>query len=276
MRERRPRRADRPRRGATRSLQLVSDERLDDREARALLAPRRPRRRCRRPRGGRPRCAARARSDTSSPPCSSAFWSSSVKTSASARRPVARERDRLDARLDVLAGAEALDDHPPQPLDELAEVDVVLAALGQHLVDSRDREDPVDRVLERPPRVDVGRAGLQAEHRGDGLEVVLHAVVDLLGEHAAHDRAAVLERDRRVVSDRGEQRPLLVRERARRGRRRARRSGGPSSEAAAARRASPARPSGQTIRPSSRTIAAPVAPTAPTVVSTIAASDSSR
>jgi hypothetical protein len=47
----------------------------------------------------------------------------------------------------------------------------------------------------------------------DGLQVVLHAVVDLLREHAPHDRPAVLERDGGVMCDRSEQRPLVFRER---------------------------------------------------------------
>ena len=76
-----------------------------------------------------------------------------------------------------------------------------------------DREDPVDRVVERAPRVDLVAARLQPQERRDRLQVVLDAVVDLLGEHAAHHRAPVLERDRRVVGDRGEQRALLVGER---------------------------------------------------------------
>ena len=85
--------------------------------------------------------------------------------------------------------------------------------LGQHLVHRRDGEDAVDRVAERLPRVDLVRAGgLEPQQRGHGLEVVLDPVVDLLGEHAAQDRAPVLERDRRVVGDRGEQAALLGRE----------------------------------------------------------------
>ena len=131
------------------------------------------------------------------------------------RRTVAGERDLLELGLDVLARADALHEHRAQPLDQLAELDVVLAPLGQHLVHGGDREDPVDRVVERLPRVDhhVRAARLQAEQRGDRLQVVLDAVVDLLGEHAAHDRAPVLERHRRLVRDRGEQRGLLLGER---------------------------------------------------------------
>ena len=73
-----------------------------------------------------------------------------------------------------------------------------------------DREDPVDGVLERLARIDALSARLQAQERGDGLEVVLDAVMDLLGEHAAHHCAPVLERDGCVVGDRLQQRPLLV------------------------------------------------------------------
>ena len=110
----------------------------------------------------------------------------------------------------MLARAEPLHEHRPQPVEQLAEVDVVVAPLGQHLVDGRDGEDPVDRVLERLARVDAVGPRLQPQQRGDRLQVVLDAVVDLLGEHAAHHRAAVLERDRRVVRDRGEQRAVVV------------------------------------------------------------------
>ena len=129
------------------------------------------------------------------------------------RRALARERHRLELGRDVLPGDEPLHEHRAQAVDELAEVDVVLAMLGEHLVHGRDREDPVDGVVERLPRVDVLRARLQAEQRRDRLEVVLHAVVDLLREDAAHDRPAVLERDGGVVRDRLEQRLVVGGER---------------------------------------------------------------
>ena len=48
----------------------------------------------------------------------------------------------------------------------------------------------------------VGVARLQPQQRGHGLQVVLDPVVDLLGEHAAHHGAPVLERDRRLLGDR--------------------------------------------------------------------------
>ena len=122
------------------------------------------------------------------------------------RRAMAREDHRLELGRHLAARTDALHEHRAQPVEQLGEVDVLVALLGQHLVDRRDREDPVDRVLERLPRIDVlGVARLQPEQRRHGLQVVLDAVVDLLGEHAAHDRAPVLERDRGLLRDRGEQ-----------------------------------------------------------------------
>ena len=128
-------------------------------------------------------------------------------------RALAGEGDRLELGLDLLAGDEALDEHRAEPLDQLGEVDVVLAVLGQHLVHGGDREDPVDGVAERLLRIRVRRPRLQPQQRGDRLQVVLDAVVDLLGEHAAHHRAPVLERDRGVMRDRLEQRAVVVGER---------------------------------------------------------------
>ena len=136
-----------------------------------------------------------------------------MKTSASAVARCPASETGSSSAVDVLPGDEPLHEHRAQPVDELAEIDVVLAMLRQHLVDRRDREDPVDRVVQRLLRVDVLRARLQPQQRGDRLQVVLDAVVDLLREHAAHHRPPVLERDRRVVRDRLEQRLVVGRER---------------------------------------------------------------
>ena len=46
------------------------------------------------------------------------------------------------------------------------------------------------------------RPRLQSQQRRDRLQVVLHAMVDLLREHAAHDGTAVLECDGRMMRDR--------------------------------------------------------------------------
>ena len=74
-------------------------------------------------------------------------------------RAVAGQRDRLELGLDLLPRDEPLDEHRAQPLDQLAELDVVLAVLGQHLVHGRDGEDAVDGVAERLARIDrVGGA----------------------------------------------------------------------------------------------------------------------
>src|SRR3954447_26635938 len=78
-------------------------------------------------------------------------------------RPLPLEPHGLEAGGDVLADLEALHEHRPQPVDQLVQLDVVLAKLGQHLVDGRDREDPVDGVTECLLRIDVGGARLQAE-----------------------------------------------------------------------------------------------------------------
>ena len=133
-----------------RAAELVADERPHDREPRALrrspfaraVVGDRERRR---------RRSARASSiRTVPPPCSSAFWKSSLKTSASAvARSPASDTGSSSAST-VLARDEPLDEHRAQPLDQLGEVDVVLAVLGQHLVHGRDREDPVDRVRRAP------------------------------------------------------------------------------------------------------------------------------
>ena len=106
------------------------------------------------------------------PPCSSAFPSSSEKTSASAVARLPASEHRLERRLDLAPGADALDEHRAQPVEQLREVDVVVALLGQHLVHRRDREDPVDRVLERLARVDLARlrapGGAAATRRSGG------------------------------------------------------------------------------------------------------------
>src|SRR5262249_59028718 len=78
----------------------------------------------------------------------------------------------------------------------------------------RYRQDAIDRVIERLPWIDgIGAARLQTEKRRNGLQVVLHPVVDFLSEDTAHDRPPVLERDGGMVGDRPEERALLVRER---------------------------------------------------------------
>ena len=56
-------------------------------------------------------------------------------------------------------------------------------------------------------------ASLQPQERGDRLQVVLDAMVDLLGEHAAERHATVLERDGGLARDRLEQLAVVVGER---------------------------------------------------------------
>ena len=53
---------------------------------------------------------------------------------------------------------EALHEHGAQPVDQLRDLDVLVALLRQHLVHRGDREDAVHRVLERLAGIDVVRA----------------------------------------------------------------------------------------------------------------------
>ena len=85
-----------------------------------------------------------------------------MKTSASAVARWPASETGLELRRHLLPLDEPLHEHRAQPVDELAEVDVVLAVLGEHLVHGRDREDPVDGVLQRLARVDVLGARLRA------------------------------------------------------------------------------------------------------------------
>ena len=122
------------------------------------------------------------------------------------RRAGARQRDRLELRRHLLAAADTLDEHRPQPVDQVGELDVLVAPLGEQLVHGGDRQDPIHRVLERLARVDRVRGPrLQTKQRRDRLQVVLHAMVDLLREHASQHRPPVLERDGGVRRDRREQ-----------------------------------------------------------------------
>ena len=156
-----------PRRGcrAGRSCPCSSsrDERTHDREAGArggVVRHRHPRRRSRARRrrsAGRARCArrrlrARARS-----------------AAARRRRAQARSRGCRRARPARATPAtsrpatESLHEHRAQAVDQLSELDVLVALLGQHLVHGGDREDPVDGVLERLARIDVVGARLQPQ-----------------------------------------------------------------------------------------------------------------
>ena len=128
-------------------------------------------------------------------------------------RAVARERDLLEPRLDVAAAADPLHEHRAQPVDSSASSTSssrcsVSASCTAAIARMRLTECSSASRGSTPSAL-----RLQAQERGDGLEVVLDAVVDLLREHAAHHRAPVLERDGGVVRDRLEQRALLVGER---------------------------------------------------------------
>ena len=112
-------------------------------------------------------------------------------------RATAGERDRLEPRLDLAPRADPLHEHRAQPVDQLRQLDVLLALLGERLVDGRDREDPVDRVLERLARIDALGAHLQTvasllrlQARAEGLdprEALEHSVNRILAIAAVHE-----------------------------------------------------------------------------------------
>ena len=75
------------------------------------------------------------------------------------RRPLTRDGDVVELGRHVLADGQPLDEHCSQPVDQLVEVDDVLAVLRQLLVDGGDGEDAIDRVAERLLGVDAQRPG---------------------------------------------------------------------------------------------------------------------
>ena len=127
--------------------------------------------------------------------------------------PVPRQRHRLEHGIDLLRRPQPLDQHRPQPVEEFSELDVFVAPLSEHLVHRRDRQNPVDRIVQRLPCVDAVRPRLQPQERRHGLQVVLHAVMNLLSQDAAQHRSPVLQRDCRVARNRRQQRAVLLRER---------------------------------------------------------------
>ena len=194
------------------------------RRARRGRAPGRSRARCRRP---PPACrspsSAMARTtspslpasviEIASPPCSSAFRDSSLKTSASAVARCPASSTGSSSAVTSFPATSPWTSIARSRSTQLGELDDVLAVLRQHLVHGGDREDPVDGVAERLPRIDALGARLQAQERRDGLEVVLDAVVDLLGEDAAQRHPTVLECHRSLVRDRVEELAVVVVER---------------------------------------------------------------
>ena len=71
-------------------------------------------------------------------------------------------------------------EHRQHLVQHVVHVDDVLPAAGQRLVHDRDRGHPPDRLLQRRARGRLGHPpGLQPQQRRDGLQVVLHPVVDL-------------------------------------------------------------------------------------------------
>ena len=173
-------------------------------------ACRRRRRRSRARRRRRAPCRLDPRS--SPPPCSSALRNSSLKTSASAvaRWPASETGSSVGARPCLpatspwtsIARSRSISSSRSTSSSRCSVSTSCTAAIARiRLTESSERLAAASTF---------GGARLEPQQRRDGLQVVLDAVVDLLGEHAAHHRAAVLERDGRLVRDRLEQLPVVV------------------------------------------------------------------
>ena len=108
--------------------------------------------------------------------------------------------DLLGAHLDLPVGqtraarpvhgrARGVDGEAQAPVDHLVEVDRLLRALQQRLVHERDRGDAPHGLGERLPRlVGLHPPRLHPQQRRDGLEVVLHPVVDLADRRVLGDQ----------------------------------------------------------------------------------------
>ena len=115
--------------------------------------------------------------------CSNAFWISSAMISA---RGVAIFAGKIaGAAVDpdpdrALRCGESLLDHLDDTTRNMIEVDAFVRVLRQRLVNQCDGGDPADALLQRLLRLHRAEpAALEAQQRCDGLEVVLHAMVDL-------------------------------------------------------------------------------------------------
>jgi hypothetical protein len=61
----------------------------------------------------------------------------------------------LERRGDLPARAEPLHDRGAESIEQVVQIDLLVALFGQHLVHGRDREDAVHGMLERLAGVDA-------------------------------------------------------------------------------------------------------------------------
>ncbi len=86
-----------------------------------------------------------------------------------------------------------LGDEHEHALEDLVEVDVLIEPLGQRVVHDGDRGHASHGLRERVPRLlGVRPPGLDPQQRRDGLQVVLHAVVDLADRRVLRDELLLL------------------------------------------------------------------------------------
>ena len=102
------------------------------------------------------------------------------------RRSIGRQRQYFPGKfrlyMAVLAD-QAVSQEAQQFLGHVGNINVLFIVVGQRLVDQRNAENPVQAFFEDVPRFFTGRAPhLHAQQTGDGLQVVLDAVVDFLDD----------------------------------------------------------------------------------------------
>ena len=89
---------------------------------------------------------------------------------------------KLRLHVAILAD-QAVRQEAQQFLGDVRNVDVLFIVMGQRLVDQGNAEDPVQALVEDIPRFVARRAPhLHAQEAGNGLQVILDAVVDFLDD----------------------------------------------------------------------------------------------
>ena len=127
----------------------------------------------------------------SASPCSTALVTSSLMTSESGVASSAGRCPKAPVLLglDLLPRGGDFHDQPELPVDQLVEVHVLAQPLRKRLVHRGDRGHPAHGLVQAlPALLGLHPARLHAQQRGNGLQVVLHPVVDLADRRVLGDQ----------------------------------------------------------------------------------------